>query len=138
VRVSLLVWGVNCWIKVQGVMQVLLIPVANGAKTLRTQDTSDLRHFGTTVMVPSVRKTLRHQCQNVRTLRHHQVLFVHKKKATHTHTVNLITHIMSHVHTTNRWNKPANTMSCDFIVLCSIIFNIYSHESKTLQPALSL
>jgi len=25
-----------------------------------------------------------HQCRNVRTLRHYQVLFVHKKKATHT------------------------------------------------------
>jgi len=60
------------------------------------------------------------------------------KRKLHAHTIKLITHIMSHVCTTNKWNKPvsANTMSCDSVVLCSYYF--YSHTTKTLQPALSL
>jgi len=56
---------------------VRCVSKSDGVKTLRTQDTSDLRHFGTTVMVP--------KCRSVRTFRHYQVLFVHKKKATCTH-----------------------------------------------------
>jgi len=93
---------------------VRCVSKSEGVKTLRTQDTSDLRHFGTTKYC----------------------LFT--KRQLHAHTIKLITHIMSHVCTTNKWNKPvsANTMSCDSVVLCSYYF--YSHASKTLQPALSL
>jgi len=82
----------------------------SGVKTLRTQETSDLRHFGTTVMVPKCPDISAPELRTLRKL--------------HAHTIKLITHIMSHVCTTNKWNKPANanTMSCDSVVLCSYYF----------------
>jgi len=40
------------------------------------------------------------------------------QKESYTHTIKLITHVC----TTNEWNKPANTMSCDSVVLCSYYF----------------
>ena len=83
---------------------------AVGVKTLRTQDTSDLRHFGTTVMVP--------KCPDISA----PSSIVCSQKESYTHTIKLITHIMSHVCTTNKWNKPASTISCDSIVLCSYYF----------------
>ena len=49
-------------------------PIHNCIKTLRTQDTSDLRHFGTTVMVPKC-PDIRHWCRSVlcrRLLQSHQ------------------------------------------------------------------
>jgi len=68
----------------QLMMTAILMQQRQLTSSRRCEDTSDPRHFGP------------------KTFRHHQVLFVHKKKATH--TIKLITHIMSHVCTTNKWN----------------------------------
>jgi len=94
------------------------------------------RHFGP--------KTFRHHCDGAEVSGHFgtgaEVSYGHfgwnfghfgttkyclfTKRKLHAHTIKLITHIMSHVCTTNKWNKPAsaNTMSCDSVVLCSYYF----------------
>ena len=75
-----------------------------GPKTLRTYDISAPLWW----------------CRSVRTFRHWCRSVLRKNKATH--TIKLITQIMSHVCTTNKWNKPSNTMSCNSVVLCSYYF----------------
>ena len=100
------------------------------------------RHFGP--------KTFRHHCDGAEVSRHFgtgaEVSYGHfgtsaemsgtpdtlappsivcyTKRKLHAHTIKRITHIMSHVCTTNKWNKPAsaNTMSCDSVVLCGYYF----------------